>query len=65
VKTCSILTATPNAVTSAVHNRMPVRPLEAEAGIRSRDAVDAPGRKDILATICLGLLLFDVRQVQS
>jgi putative SOS response-associated peptidase YedK len=30
VKTCSILTATPNAVTSAVHNRMPVRPLEAE-----------------------------------
>jgi putative SOS response-associated peptidase YedK len=24
VKTCSILTTTPNAVTSAIHNRMPV-----------------------------------------
>jgi putative SOS response-associated peptidase YedK len=44
VKTCSILTTTPNAVTSAVHNRMPV--------ILHRDSYDLwldPGMRDVSA----------------
>jgi putative SOS response-associated peptidase YedK len=44
VKTCSILTTTPNAVTSAVHDRMPV--------ILDRDSYDLwldPGMRDTSA----------------
>jgi putative SOS response-associated peptidase YedK len=44
VETCSILTTTPNAVTSAVHNRMPV--------ILDPDSYDLwldPGMKDVAA----------------
>jgi len=45
VKTCSILTTTPNAVTSAVHDRMPV--------ILDPDSYDLwldPGMKDVAAS---------------
>ena len=45
VKTCAILTTTPNAVTSAVHNRMPV--------ILDPDDYDLwldPGMRDVSAT---------------
>ena len=44
IKTCSILTTTPNAVTSPVHDRMPV--------ILGTDAYDLwldPGMKDVIA----------------
>jgi putative SOS response-associated peptidase YedK len=44
VKTCSILTTTPNAVTSAVHDRMPV--------ILDLDSYDLwldPGMRDVTA----------------
>jgi putative SOS response-associated peptidase YedK len=44
IKTCSILTTTPNAVTSAIHDRMPV--------ILNRDSYDLwldPGMQDVAA----------------
>ncbi len=55
VETCSILTTTPNAVTSAVHDRMPV--------ILEPDAYDLwldPGMKDVAAASDL-LKPFDAR----
>jgi putative SOS response-associated peptidase YedK len=59
VKSCSILTTTPNAVTSAVHDRMPV--------ILDPDAYDLwldPGMKDVSAASEL-LKPFDARLMRS
>jgi len=55
IKTCSILTTTPNAVTSAVHDRMPV--------ILDPDRYDLwldPGMQDV-AAICELLKPYDAR----
>jgi putative SOS response-associated peptidase YedK len=59
VKTCSILTTTPNAVTSAIHNRMPV--------ILEPDSYDLwldPGMQDVAAISEL-LKPCDARQMRS
>src|SRR6202011_3631305 len=59
VKTCSILTTTPNAVTAAVHDRMPV--------ILDPDAYDLwldPGMKDATAASDL-LKPYDARLMRS
>jgi putative SOS response-associated peptidase YedK len=59
VKTCSILTTTPNAVTSAIHDRMPV--------ILDPDAYDLwldPGMKDADAASEL-LKPYDARQMRG
>jgi putative SOS response-associated peptidase YedK len=58
VKTCSILTTTPNAVTAPVHDRMPV--------ILDPDSYDLwldPGMKDVGAT-CELLKPYDARLVR-
>ena len=58
IKTCSILTTTPNAVTSAVHDRMPV--------ILDQDCYDLwldPGMKDVSAASEL-LKPCDARQMR-
>jgi putative SOS response-associated peptidase YedK len=44
IKTCSILTTTPNAVTAKVHDRMP-----AILGPNTYDLWLDPGMKDVLA----------------
>jgi putative SOS response-associated peptidase YedK len=59
VKTCSILTTTPNAVTSAVHDRMPV--------ILDPDSYDLwldPGMQDVAAASEL-LKPYDARVMRS
>jgi len=59
IKTCSILTTTPNAVTSAVHDRMPV--------ILDPDAYDLwldPGMQNV-AAICDLLKPYDARLMRS
>jgi putative SOS response-associated peptidase YedK len=59
VKTCSILTTTPNSVTSVVHDRMPV--------ILKRDDYELwldPGMKDV-AVISQFLRPFDARQMRA
>jgi putative SOS response-associated peptidase YedK len=59
VKTCSILTTTPNAVTSPVHDRMPV--------ILDRDGYDLwldPGMTNVAAASDL-LKPYDARQMRS
>jgi putative SOS response-associated peptidase YedK len=58
VKTCSILTITPNAATSAVHDRMPVI-LEPE----SYDLWLDPGTRDVAAVSEL-LKPYDARQMR-
>lgn len=58
VKTCSILTTTPNAVTSTIHDRMPV--------ILDRDSYDLwldPGIQNVAATSEL-LKPYDARQMR-
>jgi putative SOS response-associated peptidase YedK len=58
IKTCSILTTTPNAVTSAVHDRMPV--------ILDPDSYDLwldPGMQNMAAASEL-LKPFDARQMR-
>jgi putative SOS response-associated peptidase YedK len=58
IKTCSILTTTPNAVTSAIHDRMPV--------ILDPDNYDLwldPGMKNVTAASEL-LKAFDARQMR-
>ena len=59
IKTCSILTTTPNAVTSAVHDRMPV--------IVHPDSYDLwldPGMKNV-AAILQFLRPYDARLMRS
>ena len=59
LKTCSILTTTPNALTSAVHDRMPV--------ILDRESYDlwlAPGMRNV-AAICELLKPYDARMMRS
>jgi putative SOS response-associated peptidase YedK len=59
VKTCSILTTTPNAVTSAVHDRMPV--------ILDPDSYDIwldPGKQNVVAISEL-LKPYDARSMRS
>jgi putative SOS response-associated peptidase YedK len=58
VKSCSILTTTPNAVTSAVHDRMPVI-LEADG----YDLWLDPGMRDVTAASDL-LKPYDARQMR-
>ena len=58
VETCSILTTTPNVVTSAIHDRMPV--------ILDRDSYDLwldPGMRDVTAASEL-LKPYDARQMR-
>jgi putative SOS response-associated peptidase YedK len=58
IKTCSILTTTPNAVTTAVHDRMPV--------ILERDSYDLwldPGMKGVAAASEL-LKPYDAREMR-
>jgi putative SOS response-associated peptidase YedK len=59
IETCSILTTTPNAVTSAVHDRMPVI-LDPE----SYDLWLDPGFTDV-SGVCDVLKPYDARQMRS
>ncbi len=59
IRTCSILTTTPNAVTSAVHDRMPV--------ILDPDCYDLwldPGMRDV-STVSELLKAYDARMMRS
>jgi putative SOS response-associated peptidase YedK len=58
IKTCSILTATPNALAASIHDRMPVifHPEDYELWLD-------PGMKDV-ATVKEMLKLYDARQMR-